>query len=46
MTYRSQWKINEKTLGPAFFQKRAKGDEDQELGGKHIAKIPNTPSLL
>ena len=28
MTYRSQWEVNEKTLGPAFFQKRAKEDEE------------------
>ena len=43
MTYGSQWKINEKTLGPAFFQKRAKEDEEQDIGGKHIGHDPEHP---
>ena len=43
MTYRSQWEVNEKTLGSAFFQKRAKEDEEQDIGGKHIAHDPEHP---
>ena len=46
MTYRSKWKINEKTLGPAFFQKRAKEDEEQDIGGKHIGHDPEHPVTL
>ena len=40
MTYRSQWEVIEKTLGPAFFQKRAKEDKEQDIGGKHIDHDP------
>ena len=46
MTYRSQLKINEKTLGPAFFQKRAKEDEKQDIVGKHIGHGPEHPVTL
>ena len=46
MTYRSQGKINEKTLGPAFFQKRAKEDKEQDIGGKHIGHDPEHLSLI
>ena len=46
MTYRSQWKINEKKLGPTFFRKRAKEDEEQDIGGKHIGHDPEHPVTL
>ena len=46
MTYRGQWKINEKMLGPAFFQKRAKEDKEQNIGGKHIGHDPEHPVTL
>ena len=46
MTYRSQWKINEKTLGPAFFLKRAKEDKEQNIGGKHIGHDPEQTVTL
>ena len=46
MTYRSQWEVNEKTLGPAFFQKRAKEDKEQDIGGKHIGHDPEHPVTL